>query len=296
MQTNLGYQPPTSQETRIPKVSIGMPVYNGEKYIRKALDSVLAQTYTDFELVISDNASTDGTETICREYAKKDSRIRYVLQTENRGGAANFQFVLEAAQGEYFMWAAVDDWWMPTFVVATVHVLDKNPRAVGVGTQVKFSNGILSTATSAITGSPRQRLRVFLSNPSDNSRFYGLYRVKSLRKAINGKEWGYYAGDWLVTAAICINGEILEVPEILMARDVGTVEDKYYKKLSKWNCFPLVRFSVHLLKHKEAWSISTLIYLFKMNIGSHFYVADMRGWYTYPIQKAILKVYRAILR
>ena len=93
----------------IHQVSIGMPVYNGERFIREALDSLLAQTFTDFELIISDNASTDGTEAICREYAARDPRIRYVRQSENRGAAANFQFVLNEAVGEYFMWAAHDD-------------------------------------------------------------------------------------------------------------------------------------------------------------------------------------------
>jgi glycosyltransferase involved in cell wall biosynthesis len=97
------------REKKVPKVSIGMPVYNGEPFIREALDSLLAQTFTDFELIISDNASTDGTEAICREYAAKDDRIRYVRQPENRGALANFQFVLDEAVGEYFMWAAADD-------------------------------------------------------------------------------------------------------------------------------------------------------------------------------------------
>jgi glycosyltransferase involved in cell wall biosynthesis len=94
-----------------PKVSIGMPVYNGEKFIRSALDSLLAQTFTDFELIISDNASTDLTESICREYANKDRRIQYIRQAMNIGPVANFQFVLDAAVGDYFMWAAADDQW-----------------------------------------------------------------------------------------------------------------------------------------------------------------------------------------
>jgi glycosyltransferase involved in cell wall biosynthesis len=88
-----------------------MPVYNGEKFIREALDSLLAQTFTDFELIISDNASTDHTEAIYREYAARDPRVRYVRQGENRGAIANFQFVLDEAVGEYFMWAAADDVW-----------------------------------------------------------------------------------------------------------------------------------------------------------------------------------------
>ncbi|MDR7898959.1 glycosyltransferase family 2 protein [Thermosynechococcus sp. JY1334] len=101
---------------QIPKVSIGMPVYNGEKFIRDALDSLLAQTFTDFELIISDNASTDQTEAICREYAAKDKRIRYVRQAQNLGAAANFKYVLDEARGEYFMGAAADDKWDPRWI------------------------------------------------------------------------------------------------------------------------------------------------------------------------------------
>ena len=93
----------------IPSVSIGMPVYNGETYIREALDSLLQQTFTDFELIISDNASTDGTGVICKEYAFGDSRIRYIRQATNLGAVGNFEFVLNEARGEYFMWAAHDD-------------------------------------------------------------------------------------------------------------------------------------------------------------------------------------------
>ena len=112
----------------IPQVSIGMPVYNGEKFIREALDSLLAQTFTDFELIISDNASTDGTEAICREYAARDPRIRYVRQSENRGAAANFRFVLDEAVGEYFMWAAADDIWGKGFIEKCTNLLDRNPQ------------------------------------------------------------------------------------------------------------------------------------------------------------------------
>lgn len=98
-------------EKQTPQVSIGMPVFNGEKFIREALDSLLTQTFTDFELIISDNASTDGTEAICRGYAEKDGRIRYVRQVTNLGVIENFQYVLDEADGEYFMWAAADDVW-----------------------------------------------------------------------------------------------------------------------------------------------------------------------------------------
>ncbi|MDX8392426.1 MAG: glycosyltransferase family 2 protein [Mariprofundaceae bacterium] len=113
-------------EKSLQKVSIGMPVYNGAAYICEALDSLLAQSFTDFELIISDNASTDDTQTICQAYEKKDARVRYVRQKKNLGAEKNFHFVLNEASSEYFMWAAADDCWMPTFVEASVALLCEN--------------------------------------------------------------------------------------------------------------------------------------------------------------------------
>ena len=92
-----------------PLVSVGMPIYNAAKYLREALDALLGQTYGNFELIISDNASTDETEAICREYAERDRRIRYIRQEKNIFGIPNFNFVLREAKGDYFMWAAHDD-------------------------------------------------------------------------------------------------------------------------------------------------------------------------------------------
>ncbi len=110
-----------------PVVSIGMPVYNGAQYIREALDSLLAQTFTDFELIISDNASSDATQAICSEYARRDPRIQYVRQSENKGAAANFKFVLDCAQAELFMWAAYDDLWAHNYMMdATTLLANRN--------------------------------------------------------------------------------------------------------------------------------------------------------------------------
>lgn len=124
-----------------PKVSIGMPVYNGSPFIREALDSLLNQTFTDFELIISDNASTDETESICREYAAKDPRIRYVRQPENRGALLNFQFVLDEAVGEYFMWAAADDMWSSEWIEELLPVAIKsNALVYGLMRNINQSN------------------------------------------------------------------------------------------------------------------------------------------------------------
>lgn len=108
---------------RNPAVSIGMPVYNGAQYIREALDSLLAQTFTDFELIISDNASTDATQSICEEYARRDPRVSYVRQAENKGAVANFRFVLDRARADLFMWAAYDDLWAPNYLMDAAALL-----------------------------------------------------------------------------------------------------------------------------------------------------------------------------
>src|ERR1700761_38911 len=92
-----------------PLLSIGLFVYNGERYIREAIDSFLSQTFTDFELIISDNASTDATEQICLDYAAKDSRVRYSRNPRNMGAGWNVRRVAELATGKYFRWAACDD-------------------------------------------------------------------------------------------------------------------------------------------------------------------------------------------
>ena len=113
-----------------PSVSIGLPVYNGGRYLREALDSILAQTFTDFELIISDNASTDNTEIICKEYANRDKRISYYRNSENIGAAGNYNRTFELSSGKYFKWAAHDDLIAPEFLERCVAVLDSKPSVV----------------------------------------------------------------------------------------------------------------------------------------------------------------------
>src|SRR2546425_9420098 len=92
-----------------PQVSVGLPVYNGERYLAEALDSLLTQSYEDFELIICDNASTDRTGEIARSYAAKDKRVRYARNDKNLGAGGNFRRGFALASGEYFRWAASDD-------------------------------------------------------------------------------------------------------------------------------------------------------------------------------------------
>ena len=112
------------------RLSIGLAVYNGERYLAEALTALLSQTYADFELIIADNASTDETESIARFFATKDQRVRYVRHSRNIGVNRNYQSVLDLARGELFRWAAADDLCAPTAVERCVRVLDANPSCV----------------------------------------------------------------------------------------------------------------------------------------------------------------------
>lgn len=159
-----------STNVEAPLVSIGMPVYNGAEYIQEALDSLLEQSFTDFELIISDNASTDTTQSICEQYAQRDSRIRYVRQDMNQGALANFHFVLSQANGSLFMWAAHDDLWAPGYLLAAIELL-KDPnydfvfptfelRSVRLGIAKKFDPEIFRFIESA---DKRQRVLNYMA-------------------------------------------------------------------------------------------------------------------------------------
>ena len=106
-----------------PKISIGIPVYNGEKFIRKCIESILQQTNRNFELIISDNASTDSSPEICKEFLNKDNRITFVRQNKNMGRLWNFHFLVTKAVGEYFVWVPVDTFLLPEFLERNIAVL-----------------------------------------------------------------------------------------------------------------------------------------------------------------------------
>src|SRR6187401_3712053 len=115
-----------------PRLSVGLPVYNGQRFLRAALESILAQTFGDFELIVCDNASTDATEAICREYAARDPRVRYFRHPTNIGPAANYNACFRHARGELFRWAAHDDVIAPQLFQMSIDALDRDPAAVAV--------------------------------------------------------------------------------------------------------------------------------------------------------------------
>ena len=116
-----------NNKNKQPKVTIGLPVYNGYSHIQTAIRCILNQTYQDFELIIADNCSTDSTFKTLVEIAKQEKRITLYQHTVNIGAENNFSFVKDYAKGEYFMWAAHDDTWSPTHLEQAVKILDNNP-------------------------------------------------------------------------------------------------------------------------------------------------------------------------
>jgi len=117
-------------DTNMPAISIGLPVHNGENYLDKALESILNQSYNNFELIISDNASTDNTKTICKYHLKKDKRIRYYRNKINEGAAWNFNNVFHLSSGKYFKWAAHDDILAPDYLLRCIEVMEDDPSIV----------------------------------------------------------------------------------------------------------------------------------------------------------------------
>lgn len=225
-----------------PRVSIGLPIYNGEAYLRLALDSLLAQTYTDFELILTDNASTDGTEAICREYAARDSRIRYHRMERNVGGAANHNYTVKAARGEYFKWGAYDDLCEPTLLEECIAVLDRHPDVMLAYPQVVHIDAdgkVIEHYDSGfhlVSADPVERLRKFFKAPVKCSPIYGVMRLAMLRST--PMLGAYPAADRVLLGEIALRGKIFEVTEPLFLRrmhaEMSTERAKSMRDLARW--------------------------------------------------------------
>ena len=195
---------------KIPKVSIGMPVFNGEKTLGQAIDSILKQTVVDFDLIISDNASSDRTQTICNEYALLDNRIRYFRQNQNIGASANFCFVLNQAKSEYFMWAACDDNRSIDFIEENLYFLENHPEYIASTSPVRFENSEFNEyrmGDSPLSGPVSQRLIGFFSTWHANGRFYSLIRKEPLSECSEiGKS--YLGSDWTIVLDLLSRGKM----------------------------------------------------------------------------------------
>lgn len=201
-----------------PRVTVGMPVYNGERYIRQAIESILSQTFDDFELVISDNASTDDTERICREYTATHSRIRYFRNDRNRGAAWNHNRVVELARGEYFKWQCHDDYCEPTFLEKCLAVIQRDPEIVLCYPQfVRVDDGgrRLGVKSSRVLGDgePHARFRSMIYRRDSCEEIYGISRTAVIRRTV--LIGPYSNSDDTFLAELILHGRFREVPQPL---------------------------------------------------------------------------------
>jgi len=202
-----------------PRVTVGLPVFDAEKYLTQALDSILAQTYSDFDLIISDNASTDRTHEICQAYAAKDKRILYYRNEKNLGVAPNLNRVFELSSTEYFKWAPNDDLITPEFLSRCVEVLDRNPSVVLCYSRAKIidehSSYIGDYVPGPDTSSPKryERFRNLILHPEYAIQQMGLVRSEALKRT--GLHQCFPSSDEILLAELALLGEFYEIPERL---------------------------------------------------------------------------------
>ncbi len=211
------------------RLSIVLPVYNGENYLEESLDGLLGQSYEDFELVISDNASTDSTAGICRRYAKQDSRIRYIRQPRNIGLAPNRNFLVSQVKGELYKEASHDDLWARDLLKCCVEALDEHPQAVlahcwtaavdGTGNVTQALDYPL--ATDSPSAPERFRSMLFGTGDEDYGIIraddqYGVIRTSVVRRV--APLGSYYHADRTLMAEIALHGPFHQAPDWLYFR------------------------------------------------------------------------------
>jgi len=205
----------------IPRLSVGLPVYNGANYLAESIEALLGQSYEDFELIISDNASTDGTAGICRRYMEQDSRIRYFRQPRNIGCAPNHNFVIEQARGELFKTASHDDLYARDLLQRCVEALDDYPQVVLAHSWSAVIDGSGAAANlvdypvnTAAPGAPERFRSMLFDGWGDDEG--GVVRMDVLRRiALHAS---YHFADRTFTAEIALHGPFFMVPDWLYFR------------------------------------------------------------------------------
>ena len=264
-----------------PLVSVGLPVFNGEKDLARALNALLNQDYNNLEIIISDNGSTDRTPEICEEFLKKDSRIKYYLSSENRGSNWNFNKVFDLSSGKYFMWAAHDDLREPSFVRACVENLEQFPEAVLCHTHteifIKSRKETLCVAHldsfDGVTGLVERYRETLKHFPA--IAIYGVYRSAAMKKTHLMRP--IIASDLAFIQELSIYGSFVQVPEILftyIGRETwNTIHDDYKdftgKDRKPWWYLPfVVQFCDHWSRVTSAeLPISLKVRLWSLLIG-----------------------------
>jgi glycosyltransferase involved in cell wall biosynthesis len=204
---------------RIPKISVGLPVYNGEKYLAGALNSLIHQDFEDFELIISNNASTDRTDAICRDFAARDARIRYYSSETNIGASPNYNRVFHLARGEFFKWASHDDECHPSLLRRCLERFAEGPAsAVLVFSKAEIIDEVAGTrfpspdAVASVSSRPSTRFATVLAHIDFVNALWGLIRSDALRRT---RLMGCLEADRVLLGELSMLGQLIEIPEVL---------------------------------------------------------------------------------
>ena len=260
-----------------PVIAIGLPVYNEEKTLKKTLDSIMRQTFVDFEVIISDNNSTDNTEKICQEYSEENSKIQYFRQDKNIGILENWKFVLDKANSKYFVWIAADDWWESSFLEKNVSSLNSNKKFVGSVSRIdyydvklennkkdgkilnfKIKKNYSYNKDEHNSRNYRDRISFYLRlNRAEN--IYEVFRTSVLKECVKHCWKKESTGmDLKILLFIQKFGEINLINEILLHRSGRGISSNYNKRknLTKFNdlwifgkAFPLLSYSLWVFKY-----------------------------------------------
>jgi glycosyltransferase involved in cell wall biosynthesis len=267
-------------------LTIGLPVYNGENYVAESLEALLGQTFTDFELVISDNASTDSTGAICRRYERQDSRVRYFRQPRNVGIGPNVNFIFAQARGELFKEASHDDLYASNLIERCVAALDEYPQVVlahswtalidGSGKVTQAYEYPLSTATPRAP--ERFRSMLFDSGGDDD---YGVMRMDVRRRA--APMGSYHHSDRTVTAELALHGPFYQVPEWLYFRREHSGQSG--RATMRQRCANMDPRRANRWRHPAARLYGEYIWAYVSAIGrAPLSAADRRACYRYLAQ------------
>lgn len=213
-----------TQPNKNVRVSIGLPVYNGERFLCETLDSLLAQTFADFELLISDNASTDRTEEICRAYSERDARIRYVRNENNVGVYRNFNHVFLRSSGTYFKWASADDVCGHELLAQCLQILENNPAAVLAYAKTRFIDDaglpldIVDQGWNLQSGSAQERFRYVIYAGHWTNVVFGVIRSQVLAQTRLFPI--YNSGDYRLLGELSLAGKFVETSDYLMFRRI----------------------------------------------------------------------------
>ena len=220
-----------------PTLSVGLAVYNGERFLREAVDSILSQTFSDFELIISDNASSDRTEAICRDYAARDGRIHYHRNATNIGGANNENQTFRLSRGKYFRWAAHDDVCEPTLFEKAVAILEENPDVVLCYSQSQAIDAAgkplgITSWEKASGREPHRRFAALIRYDHHCEATYGVIRSEVMRRT--RLQLNYTDSDRTLLAELSLYGRFVEIPEPLFRKRFheGNVYDDWRGRMA----------------------------------------------------------------